>query len=208
MMTKNISLIKNYLDELYEKPWCELNYTKDYELLIAIMLSAKTTDKAVNKVTNILFQKYDTLEKLANSNLDDLKQIIKPLGTYNQKSLNILVISQSLINDYQGIVPKTHQELEKMRGVGRKTANVLLSLLYNIPEFAVDTHIIRISNRLQLVKTTNPLEVELSLKKYFPKEEWIKRHQQLVLFGRYHCKALKPDCSNCKLQKICKKFNS
>ena len=203
MMKKNILQIETYLDELYKEPKCELAYHKDYELVIAVMLSAQTTDKGVNKVTKILFEKYNTLEKLAKANLDTIKEIIKPIGNYNKKSDNIISISNDLLTIYNGIVPKTHEELEKLKGIGRKSANVILSELFNIPSFAVDTHVIRVTNRLNLVKTKDPLEIELELKKIFAKNKWHKLHKQLVLFGRYHCKALKPDCLNCKLKNIC-----
>ncbi len=204
MMKKNILQIRNYLNELYENPKCELIYHKDYELLIAVMLSAQTTDKGVNKVTKILFSKYDNLDKLSKSNINDLKNIIRPIGNFNKKANNVIEISKKLLSDYNGIVPHTHEELESLPGVGRKTANVVLGELFNIPSFAVDTHIIRVSNRLNLVKTTNPVLIEEQLKNLFNKEEWIKIHKQLVLFGRYNCKAIKPDCLNCKLKNICK----
>ena len=204
MMKTNILQISNYLDELFIDPKCELEYNKDYELLIAVMMSAQTTDKGVNKVNRVLFKKYDSLEKLSNANIEDIKSIIKPIGNYNKKSENIINIAKSLINNFNGIVPKTHEELEKLPGVGRKTANVVLGELYNIPSFPVDTHIIRVSNRLNLVKSKDPIIIEKKLMKLFPKENWIKLHKQLVLFGRYHCKAIKPNCHNCKLNNICK----
>ena len=204
MMKKNILRINNYLDELFLNPKCELDYTKDYELLMAVMLSAQTTDKSVNKVTKVLFSKYNSLEKLANADIDEIKEIIRPIGNFNKKSLNIIKISKSLLENYQGIVPKTHLELEKLSGVGRKTANVVLGELYNIPSLAVDTHVLRVSNRLGIVNNNDVIKVEEKLKKIFPKNSWVKIHKQLVLFGRYHCKAIKPNCLNCKLVGICK----
>ena len=151
MMKTNILKIEEYLDKLFPSPKCELNYKKDYELLIAVMLSAQTTDKGVNKVTSILFSKYDTLEKLSKAPLDDIKQIIKPIGNYNKKALNVKEISKALIENFNSEVPKTHQELESMSGVGRKTANVVLGELFDIPSLAVDTHVMRVANRLKLV---------------------------------------------------------
>ena len=204
MMKKNILLIEEYLDELIPNPKCELVYNKDYELVIAVMLSAQTTDKGVNKVTKILFKKYDSLEKLRDAPLDDLKQIIKPIGNFNKKALNIKGISKALLDNFQGVVPRTHEELETLQGVGRKTANVVLGELFQIPSLAVDTHVIRVSNRLSLVNTNDPVLIEEQLKKYFQKENWTKIHKQLVLFGRYNCKAIKPECLNCKLKSICK----
>ena len=205
MMKKNILLINNYLDELIPNPICELNYQKDYELVIAVMLSAQTTDKGVNKVTSILFKKYNSLEKLAGSNIEDIKEIIKPIGNYNKKANNIIEISKILINKYKKQVPKTYEELEVLPGIGRKSANVVRSEIYKIPSFAVDTHVIRVTNRLGLVKTKDPVIIEKELEKIFKKRDWIRKHQQLVLFGRYYCKAKNPDCQNCKLLNICLK---
>ena len=205
MMKKNILLINNYLEELIPNPICELNYQKDYELVIAVMLSAQTTDKGVNKVTSILFQKYNSLEKLAGSNIEDIKEIIKPIGNYNKKANNIIEISKILINKYNKQVPKTYEELEVLPGIGRKSANVIRSEIYKIPSFAVDTHVIRVTNRLGLVKTKDPVIIEKELEKIFKKRDWIRKHQQLVLFGRYYCKAKNPDCQNCKLINICLK---
>lgn len=204
-MKKNILLINNYLDELIPNPICELNYQKDYELVIAVMLSAQTTDKGVNKVTSILFPKYNSLEKLAGSNIEDIKEIIKPIGNYNKKANNIIEISKILINKYKKQVPKTYEELEILPGIGRKSANVIRSEIYKIPSFAVDTHVIRVTNRLGLVKTKDPVIIEKELEKIFKKSDWIRKHQQLVLFGRYYCKAKNPDCQNCKLMNICLK---
>lgn len=205
MMKKNILQISSYLDELITNPICELNYNKDYELLIAVMLSANTTDKGVNKVTNILFKKYKSLEDLNNSNVEDIKSIIKPIGSYNKKSEYIKEIANILINNYNSKIPNTIEELVKLPGIGRKCASVILAEIYDISAFAVDTHVIRISNRLGLVNTKDPVKIEKELKKIFDKNTWNKRHKQLVLFGRYYCKAKKPDCKNCKLQNICLK---
>lgn len=204
MMKKNTLLISNYLDWLFPNPKCELTYKTDYELLIKVMLSAQTTDKGVNKVGEVLFSKYDTLEKLKDANLSDIKEIIKPIGNYNKKALNVIKISHDLVNKYNGVVPRSHEELESLSGVGRKTANVILGELFAIPSFAVDTHVIRVSNRLNLVNSINPLEIEEKLKKIFKEEDWNKLHKQFVLFGRYHCKAKRPSCENCKLKDICK----
>ena len=204
MMKKNILLIEEYLDELIPDPKCELVYNKDYELVIAVMLSAQTTDKGVNKVTKILFKKYDSLEKLRDAPLDDLKQIIKPIGNFNKKALNIKGISKALLDNFQGVVPRTHEELETLPGVGRKTANVVLGELFQIPSLAVDTHVKRVSLRLDLTKSEDVDTIEKDLKRIFKKENWIKLHHQFIHFGRYYCKAINPSCKNCKLTKICK----
>ena len=200
-----IQQIINYLDELFPHPKCELNYNKDYELLIAVMLSAQTTDKRVNMVTNILFNKYDTLESLSCADINDIKSIIKPIGTFNKKAQNIVDISKSLLNDKNGIVPNDRKYLESLSGVGRKTTNVVLANLYNLPLIAVDTHVSRVSKRLGLASYNDDvLVIEKKLNKKFPKEKLNRLHHQLVLFGRYYCKAQKPLCENCKLKNMCK----
>ena len=196
--------IINYLDELFPNPRCELEYNKDYELLIAVMLSAQTTDKRVNMVTRILFKKYDSLEKLSKADINDIIDIIRPIGTFNKKAENIICISKSLLNDKNGIVPNDRKYLESLSGVGRKTANVVLSNLYNVPCIAVDTHVSRVSVRLKLAKKNDDvLVIEKKLTKKFPKDKLCRLHHQLVLFGRYYCKAKNPLCENCKLKDIC-----
>ena len=201
-----ITKISDYLDELFPNPHCELNYTKDYELLIAVMLSAQTTDKRVNMVTDILFKKYSSLEKLMNADINDIINIIKPIGTFNKKANNIKLIAAHLINDYKGVVPNNRKYLESLPGVGRKTTNVVLANLFNEPCIAVDTHVSRVSIRLKLAKPNDDvLTIEKKLMKKFPKERLSRLHHQLVLFGRYHCKAINPDCTNCKLKDICRR---
>ena len=198
--------IIDYLDELFPNPKCELNYNKDYELLIAVMLSAQTTDKRVNMVTDILFKKYDSLNKLSKANIDDIINIIKPIGTFNKKANNIISISKSLLNDKNGVVPNDRIYLEKLPGVGRKTTNVVLANLYDENCIAVDTHVSRVSKRLSIANTNDDvLIIEKKLNKFFPKDKLNRLHHQLVLFGRYYCKAKNPLCENCKLKDICKK---
>ena len=204
IMTGSMNKIESYLDELFPNPKCELNYNKDYELLLATMLSAQTTDKRVNMVTEILFKKYD-LEKLSKAKLEDIIEIIKPIGTFNKKAQNVIEISKRLISDYQGIVPNNREYLESLPGVGRKTTNVVLSNLFNEPCLAVDTHVARVSRRLGLAKNSDtPLEIEKKLSRKFKKEDLGKRHHQLVLFGRYYCVARNPKCSECKIKDLCK----
>ena len=196
--------ILEYLDELFPNPKCELNYNKDYELLIAIMLSAQTTDKRVNEVTKILFNKYDTLLKLKEASLKDIEEIIKPIGTYKKKSIFLHEIANTLV-DNNCIVPNDRKFLESLPGVGRKTINVFLSNIYNEPFIAVDTHVERVSKRLGLAKQNDDVyKVEKKLERKIPKEKRSRAHHQLVLFGRYHCKAKQPNCLNCKLKDICK----
>ena len=210
-MTKNEKreIISKYLDELFPNPKCELIYHNDYELLIAIVLSAQTTDKRVNMVTPILFSKYPTLEKLSEAPIDSLEEILKPIGSFRKKAIYVKDIAYNLATKYQGVVPTNREKLEKLKGVGRKTINVFLSEYYNYPAIAVDTHVERISKRLRIAsKKATVLEVEEKLQKFFPKDEWAKRHLQLVLFGRYYCKAVKPDCSSCPLKELCRDFRN
>ena len=197
--------IEFYLDELFPEPKCELNYNSDYELLIAIMLSAQSTDKRVNLVTPVLFSKYNNLNLLKNADIKDLEEIIRSVGSYRVKANHIKGIVTMLLDNYNGVVPRDREELIKFPGVGRKTANVFLSEFYNDSYIAVDTHVNRVSKRLKLASINDDVyTVEKKLMKCFAKDLWAKRHLQLVLFGRYHCKAVKPLCSECKLKNICK----
>lgn len=202
-----INNITEYLDELFPNPHCELNYTKDYELLLAVMLSAQTTDKRVNQVTNVLFKKYDTLEKLSCADINDIINIIRSIGTYNKKAENIISISKSLLLDKNGIVPNDRDYLESLNGVGRKTTNVVLANLYNVPCIAVDTHVSRVSKRLKLANSKDDvLTIEKKLNKIFSSDVLSRLHHQLVLFGRYYCKAKNPLCDNCKLKYQCNEY--
>ena len=207
MMIKNkVSEISSFLDEVFPNVGCELNYNKDYELVIAVMLSAQTTDVSVNKVTPILFDKYKTLEELANASLFDIEEIIHSIGLYKNKAKNVIAIAQTLVNDYGGVVPSDKNELQKLPGVGNKTAGVIRAEIFHIPDLPVDTHILRISKRLGLVDLkADPLQTEIKLKKLFPEDRWIKLHHQLIHFGRYMCTARSPQCEKCKLCTFCNK---
>ena len=192
----------NYLNELFPNAKCELNYSKDYELLIAVMLSAQTTDKRVNSVTEVLFSKYPSLEELSKASISDIEEIIRPIGTYHLKAKNIIEIAKKLL-----LKPVCNDRayLESLNGVGRKTTNVVLSELYNEPYLAVDTHINRVAKRLGLADLNDDvMTVEKKLMKLIPKDNVIHIHHQLIFFGRYHCKAINPNCSNCKLKDLCK----
>ena len=204
---EKIKLIEDYLDLLYNDAKCELNYNKDYELLIAVVLSAQTTDKRVNSVTPILFDRYKTLEELSKANVEDISYIIRPIGTFRKKAIFIKEIARILHNDYNDKVPSDRKILEELPGVGRKTASVVLSNLFNERAIAVDTHVERVSKRLGLAEEEDSvLEVEKKLMNKFNKDKWSKLHHQLVLFGRYNCKAIKPDCKKCKLGVICNRM--
>lgn len=203
-----INKILDYLDELYPNPKCELEYTKDYELLIAIVMSAQTTDKRVNMVNKVLFKKYQSIKELSEASLEDIEKIIKPIGTYKKKAVFIKEIATKLINDNIKVIPNDREYLSSFPGVGRKTINVFLSVIYNEPLVAVDTHVNRVSKRLNLAKDGDDvLEVEKKLMKKIPKDKWNKVHHQLVFFGRYKCKSISPLCTDCKLKDICKYYS-
>ena len=203
-MMKSKEII-DYLDKIIPNPRCELNYQKDYELLLAVMLSAQTTDKRVNIVTEVLFQKYPTLEDLASADVEDLKNIIRTLGTYQKKAKNIKIIARRLLQEKNGIVPNDREFLESLDGVGRKTTNVILSNLFQEPFIAVDTHIARVSKRLGIAEEKDDVfSIENKLYRFFKEEDRCRLHHQLLLFGRYYCKAISPSCEACLLRKYCK----
>lgn len=198
-------LLFSYLDELFPDAHCELNYSNQYELLLAIMLSAQTTDKAVNKATAILFKHYPTLLDLKNADIKDIEKDISFIGMYHNKARNIKEIATVLIDKYDGIIPHDAKLLTSLPGVGNKTKNCFLAEAYNEPYLAVDTHVQRISKRLKLVKETDNVEtIEKKLLKFIPSERLIKTNHQIIWFGRYKCKAIKPDCKNCKIAEYCK----
>ena len=198
-------LLFSYLDEKYPDAHCELNYTKDYEFLIAVMLSAQTTDKSVNQATAILFKKYKTVEELANADLSDVEFIIRHLGMYQVKAKNVIKIAQILVKQYDGKVPKDPEALLAMPGVGNKTKNCVLGELYNIPLLAIDTHMQRVAKRLGIADEKDSVEkIEQKYMSIIPKERAVKTNHQIIWFGRYFCKALSPECANCKLKEFCK----
>ena len=184
-------------------PRCELNFTNAYTLLVAVVLSAQSTDKGVNKATETLFKIVDTPQKMVDLGLEKLKTYIKTIGLYNNKAQNIIALSKDLVEKHNGIVPNNREQLENLAGVGRKTANVVLNVWFNQPTLAVDTHVMRIARRLDFSKGKTPLEIEKDLIKLLPEEYLKNANHWLVLFGRYICKAQKPDCSNCPISMLC-----
>ncbi len=183
-------------------PKSELNYHNAYTLLVAIVLSAQSTDKGVNKATAELFKIADTPQKMLDLGIDKLKEHIKTIGLYNNKAKNIIALSQKLVDECGGEVPDDRDILENLPGVGRKTTNVLLNVWWKKPSVAVDTHVLRLAKRLELSDGTTPLSVEEDLNK-LPDEYKLYVNHWLVLFGRYICKAQKPDCNNCPITKFC-----
>ena len=208
-MTKQQKMqqILDYLDEIFPNVGCELNYQKDYELVIAVMLSAQTTDASVNAVTAHLFKRYPSLESLANAELEDIEQEIHSIGLFKNKAKNIIGIAQTLIEKFNGVIPQDKDLLQQLPGIGNKSAGVVRAEIFKIPDLPVDTHILRISKRFGLVnKDADPYETEQTLKKLINEDRWIKTHHQLIHFGRYLCTARKPACESCKLAHICKKI--
>ncbi|UEX89161.1 endonuclease III [Staphylococcus ratti] len=193
------------IDEMFPDAECELKHNNPFELTIAVLLSAQCTDNTVNKVTQDLFKKYHTPEDYLNVELSELENDIRRIGLYRNKAKNIQKLSQSLINQFDGQVPRTHQELESLAGVGRKTANVVMSVAFGEPALAVDTHVERVSKRLGICRwKDNVTEVERKLTSIIPKDRWTKSHHQLIFFGRYHCLARKPKCGECPLFEDCR----
>lgn len=205
MLTKKQFLeVSQYLDSLFPNAKCELFYSQDYELVIAVMLSAQTTDKSVNAVTSHLFKKYPTLKSFVDADIKDIENEIQSLGLYKNKAKNIKGIAETLYNDFNSVLPSDKNELQKLPGIGNKSAGVIRCEVFKIPDLPVDTHIIRISNRLGIAtKKDEPIDIERKLKKIIPEESWIKSHHQLIHFGRYFCTARNPKCEECKIKKYC-----
>lgn len=192
------------LNKLIPEPKCELKYNSPYELLVAVILSAQCTDKRVNIVTEELFKEYNTPEKMLKLSQEELEEKIHSCGFYHNKAKNILEMSKSLLEKFNGQVPNDLDKLQTLAGVGRKTANVVFAEAFKGNAIAVDTHVLRVSNRLGFVKTENPFICERALMENFDENVWGKLHLQLVLFGRYICKAQKPDCQSCLFLNDCK----
>lgn len=204
-MMKMMNELLKYLDYLFPNPKCELIYHTDYQLLMAVVLSAQSTDKRVNSVTPIIFSKYPTLEDFKDADLSDLEDIIRPVGSFRKKAKFLKEIARRLVAEFDGVVPTDREVLESFPGVGRKTVNVFLAEFYHYPAIAVDTHVERVSKRLKLAYSKDSvLDVERKLMKKVPKESWAKFHLQMVLFGRYYCKAVKPLCKDCPLKEYCR----
>ena len=200
---KEILEIMEIIEKENPNPKCELNFCNAYTLLVAVVLSAQATDKGVNKATKELFEKVDSPQKMLELGEDGLKKYIKSIGLFNNKAKNIILMSKELVTRYLGQVPDNREQLESLAGVGRKTANVVLNVWYKKPALAVDTHVMRISHRLNFSKAKTTTAIELDLLKVLPDRYIIKANHWLVLFGRYICKAKKPECHNCKIAKYC-----
>ena len=201
--TKTIEAVQT-MGDLFPDAHCELNHRNAFELLIATILSAQATDVGVNKVTPRLFERFPTPAHLAEASEEAVIECIQSLGLYRSKAKNIRLCAQQLLERFNGEVPRTREELVSLAGVGRKTANVVMSVAFNIPAFAVDTHVERISKRLQICRQKDTvLEVEETLCRKIPKELWSRAHHWMIFFGRYHCVARKPKCHECPLLEMC-----
>jgi endonuclease III len=201
---KAMGHILGTLEKMFPDAKCELNHSNAFELTIAVVLSAQCTDKKVNEVTHVLFKKYKTPEDFLSVPIEELEGDIRHIGLYRSKAKNIRKLCQSLIEEHGGQIPKSHDDLIKLAGVGRKTANVVVSVAFGVPAIAVDTHVERVSKRLGICRQKDSvLEVEKTLQRLVPKEEWSNTHHRLIFFGRYHCTAKNPNCPECPLLDVC-----
>lgn len=202
---KQIRYCLDEMGKMFPNAHCELNHSNPFELIIAVSLSAQCTDVLVNKVTKELFKKYKTPEDYLQVSLEELQNDIRSIGLYRNKAKNIQSLCRMVLDEYGGEIPMDRDELTKLSGVGRKTANVVVSVAYNIPAIAVDTHVERVSKRLGICRWKDSvLEVENTLMRKVPKEEWSVTHHRLIFFGRYHCKAQNPQCPSCPLLELCR----
>ena len=198
-----IPLVMDALEKMHPEAACALDFRTHFQLLVAVMLSAQTTDVSVNKVTPVLFEKYPTAEAMAEADPLDVQEIIRTIGLYKNKAKNVVALSKMLVEDYGGEVPADHKELVKLPGVGRKTANVVLAEGFGEARIAVDTHVFRVSNRIGLTEGKDPVDVEEQLMKRLPKDQWTRAHHLIIFHGRKVCHARKPDCEGCDIKDIC-----
>lgn len=200
---KTAQTMMDLLCKRYPDADCELIFDSDFQLLIAVILSAQCTDVMVNKVTPILFKQFGTAKALAEAPLEEIKKIIRPTGFFNAKAGNIHNCAKAIHEQYGGEIPNTQEELTKLPGVGRKTANVVLGVAHDVPGWTVDTHVQRLSKRLGLTKNSDPLKIEMDLQKLFPKQDWSKLSITLIWHGRRTCYARNPDCGQCPINHLC-----
>ena len=206
-MNKRIKQILDLLMQEYPEAGTMLEFNSRFELLVAVILSAQTTDAQVNRVTAGLFQRHTTPQEFADLDLESLEELVKAVGLYKSKAKNIQAMSKKLIQEYGGEVPAEMDELIKLPGVGRKTANVVLAVGFGLPGLGVDTHVHRVANRLGLVSSKNPDETEKELKALIPQEMWSKSHHLFIWHGRRVCKARTPQCGQCVLDPLCPKID-
>ena len=208
-MKDDVLEIIESVNNIYDDPKCELNFSSNYELLVAVILSAQCTDKRVNMTTPLFFQRFPDAKSLSEASVDEIFTIIKSISYPNNKSKNLLGMSKVLVEKFDGVVPDDVEMLQILPGVGRKTANVVASVAFNKPAMAVDTHVFRVSARIGLtINAKNPLDTEKQLIRYIPESIIPKAHHWLILHGRYVCKARKPNCNECGITDICDHYQS
>ena len=208
METKEVQLVLDELANLYPQAEPALKFKTPYELLVAVVLSAQCTDERVNKVTAVLFQNYDTPQKMLTLSQEELEKYIFSCGFYRNKAAHILSASRDILEKFGGVVPSTLEDLRTLAGVGRKTANVVYAVGFGGDAIAVDTHVFRVSNRLGLAEGKTPDKVEDGLCAVIPKDTWSKAHHYLIYHGRRICHSQKPDCENCTLKNLCKSYKN
>ncbi len=204
---KDVLAVIAVLNKMYPEADCELQFGSTFQLLVAVVLSAQTTDKSVNQVTTVLFREHPDAASIASMQEEDLQQIIKRIGMYKTKSKNVLKLAQIIQKEYHGVVPGEYEKLIALPGVGRKTANVVLANGFGQQRIAVDTHVFRVANRIGLVSEKDVLKTELALMEVLPEESWTKMHHGLIWHGRRVCDARKPKCSECELQGYCQYYH-
>ena len=204
---KNAQFIYDELKKLIPNPASELNFSSPYEMLVAVILSAQCTDKRVNEVTSVLYKVANTPEQIDAMPQEELEKYIHACGFYHNKARNIKLMTKQLLEKFDGKVPDNYDDLVSLAGVGSKTANVVLACAYSLPGLAVDTHVHRVSTRLNLTKSSNPLITEKDLKSIYPIDNWGEVHHLLLLFGRYYCTSRNPKCAECKFQSICNYYS-
>lgn len=207
-MNVKIKRIYTFLKSKFPDAECELGHKNHYELLVAVILSAQCTDKRVNLITPGLFEKYPTVQKMSEAKLSDVEKEIKSCGFYHNKAKNIINACKEIVKKHSGEVPDKFEDLLTLSGVGRKTANVIMSVAFGKPAIAVDTHVFRVSKRLELANAKTPDKVEFQLHKVIEKQYWSEMHYLMVLFGRYICKAQRPLCEVCELKDICTHYQN
>lgn len=205
MDKEKVKKVLDLLEEEYPEAECALHHRNVFELIVAVALSAQTTDKSVNQVTPELFEKYPDAEALSKADPADVEKFIRRIGMYKTKSKNIVAMAERIVSDFGGQVPEDYESLVSLPGVGRKTANVVLSVGFGHQRIAVDTHVFRVSNRIGLVHETDVLKTELALMETVPEDRWSKTHHSLIFHGRNCCTARKPDCENCVIRELCEK---
>lgn len=202
-MKEKTNEIYNILYSKFGEAKCELDFNNNYELIVAVILSARCTDKRVNIITKDLFKKYPTIFDLSKAKTEELEKMIYSCGFYKNKAKSLINMANDVVNKFNGVVPSEFEQLTTLAGVGRKTANVVMAVGFSKQAIAVDTHVFRVSNRLGIAKSKTPLECELKLQKAVEEDKWATFHHFLVLFGRYVCKSQNPQCNNCELASLC-----